>query len=125
VHEGAGNGSAPNDATPRKPGAGRHRRELHPRHVRGNAHVPLGRVLATPGALRALADARASAADLLARHAAGDWGDGGAEDWAANDRARRSAGRLLSAYRLLTGAWLWIITEADRRATTVLTPAEY
>jgi hypothetical protein len=87
--------------------------------------VPLGRVVATPGALRAIADARANAADYLARHMAGDWGELDAEDWAANDRALVDGKRLLSAYRLRTGDRIWIITEADRSVTTLLQPAEY
>jgi hypothetical protein len=34
----------------------------------------LGRIVATPGALRALEHANQSAAIFLARHVAGDWG---------------------------------------------------
>jgi hypothetical protein len=34
-------------------------------------------------------------------------------------------GRLLSAYRTALGVRLWIITEADRPATTILLPEEY
>ena len=88
-------------------------------------YVPLGRVLATPGALRTLATAKADGAAYLARHAAGDWGDVDAEDWAANDRAFVAGERLLSAYRLPDGERLWIITEADRSASTLLRPDEY
>ncbi len=92
---------------------------------RRRAYVPLGRVLATPGALRALALAGASGADYLARHAAGDWGDVDAHDRAANDRALLADERLLSAYVLPNGERLWIITEADRSTSTLLTPDEY
>ena len=88
-------------------------------------YVPLGRVLATPGALRTLATARVDGTAYLARHAAGDWGDVDAEDWAANDRALGAGERLLSAYRLPDGERLWIITEADRSASTLLRPDEY
>lgn len=88
-------------------------------------YVPLGRVLATPGALRALALACADGAVYLARHASGDWGDVDPEDWAANDRALHADERLLSAYRLPNGERLWIITEADRSASTLLLPEEY
>ena len=100
-------------------------RELHPRQSRLTPLVPLGRVVAMPGALRALADARVNPAELLARHAAGDWGDVDAEDWAANDRALRTGERLLSAYQLPGGERLWIITEADRSSTCALLPGEY
>jgi hypothetical protein len=85
--------------------------------ARRAVYVPLGRVLATPGALRALAVARVDGAAYLARHASGDWGDVDAEDWAANDRALLTDERLLSAYVLPNGIRLWIITEADRSAS--------
>ena len=66
-----------------------------------------------------------SLAGLIARHAQGDWGEVGEEDWAANDLALTDGGRLLSAYGLIDGTRIWIITEADRRATTALLPEEY
>ena len=47
------------------------------------------------------------------------------EDRAANDADLEAGGRLLSAYRLTTRVKLWIITEADRSATTILLPEEY
>jgi hypothetical protein len=59
------------------------------------------------------------------RHSSGDWGDVGLEDWNANDEALALGARLLSAYQLETQGRLWIITEADRSATTILLPAEY
>ncbi len=37
----------------------------------------------------------------------------------------RDGYRVLSAYRFTTGERLWIITERDRRLTTVLLPEEY
>jgi hypothetical protein len=83
---------------------------------------PLGRMVATPGALEALDPAQLLA--IIRRHAAGDWGDLDAEDCAANAAALRHGTRLLSAYALL-GARVWVITEADRSATTVLLPEEY
>ena len=60
---------------------------------------------------------------LLARHRAGDWGDLGAADTRANDEALAEGGRLLSAYQ--TAGKVWVITEWDRSATTVLLPADY
>ena len=85
----------------------------------------LGRMLATPGALDALAAAEASAATYLGRHVRGDWGDLDDEDRQANVLALRCGERLLSAYRLPTGERVWIITEWDRSATTVLLPSDY
>jgi hypothetical protein len=87
------------------------------------AKFNLGQLLATPGVLEA-----AGAEDLRAylnRHAAGDWGDVGTSDARANDRALIERTRLLSAYRLRNGTRIWIITESDRAATTILLPDEY
>jgi hypothetical protein len=39
------------------------------------APLPLGRVVATPGALNLLLGAGGHPFDYLARHATGDWGD--------------------------------------------------
>ena len=86
----------------------------------------MGRLLATPGALKALDEANTPADEYLERHGSADWGEALCEeDRKANDRALEGGGRLLSAYRLPTGKKLWIITEADRSASTVLTPEEY
>ena len=87
--------------------------------------VVLGRTLATPGALRALEEAGQTPDEFLARHEAGDWGEVSPEDWAENDLSVREGFRLLSAYTLKTGVTIWIITEADRSATTILLPEEY
>lgn len=86
---------------------------------------PLGRVLATPGAIETCTRASVEPQGLLDRHVRGDWGDMDPEDLAANDHALRYGGRLFSAYSLPTRDRLWIITEADRSATTLLLPMEY
>ena len=90
------------------------------------ARFPLGHVVATPGALEAV---RANGVDVLAlvcRHVSGDWGAVCESDALANDLALDPAcpTRLLSAYETKAGR-LWVITEADRSATTVLLPSEY
>ncbi len=86
---------------------------------------PLGRIVATPGALAALEEAGDTPASLLDRHAAGDWGDVGPEDWRENEFSLERGFRLLSAYTLSSGTKIWIITEADRSVTTLLLPADY
>lgn len=49
-----------------------------------------------------------------------------AADKRANDRALIDDSRLFSAYMLRGGRTrIWIITEADKAATTVLLPSEY
>lgn len=90
----------------------------------------LGKSLATPGALEALAVAGQTTGDLLARHRAGDWGDVDAGDAALNDAALTDGGRILSAYTLRGGIKVWVITEAAddgglRQTTTLILPEEY
>jgi hypothetical protein len=85
----------------------------------------LGQVVATPGALRALERAGESPFAYLERHVTGDWGDLVEEDQRENELALKSGFRLLSAYRLGDETKIWIITEHDRSATTLLLPSEY
>ena len=80
----------------------------------------LGRLVATRGAL-ALG---INFAPYLNQHQQGHWGDVGQEDWQENDRSVQAGFRILSAYETGNGR-IWIITEADRSATTVLLPEEY
>ena len=61
----------------------------------------------------------------LNRHAEGDWGDLDEEDKLANDSALESGGRLFSSYKFSDKEKLWVITEADRSATTILLPEDY
>jgi len=87
--------------------------------------VPLGRLLATPGALAALEEACQHPSEFIGRHRQGDWGEVGEEDWNLNDQSVMDGSRLLSAYLTRKGVRLWVITEADRSATTILLPDEY
>lgn len=85
---------------------------------------PLGRVVITPGASEALKADGAALMTILVRHRTGDWGDLDDEDKHANNVALSRGTRLLSAYHV-KGTEVWIITEADRSATTILLPEEY
>lgn len=99
----------------------------------------LGQLVATPGALELLDQTGFSAFALVSRHVHGDWGDSCDEDKATNEAAVRQRMRVMSVYRLVDAEallqtpqdkWsnlptLWIITEADRSATTLLLPSEY
>ena len=89
------------------------------------AKFPFGKLVATPGALDALERTGQSPLEFLSRHASGDWGEVCEADKKENDFSVRNGFRLLSAYRLRDGTKLWIITEADRSATTILLPEEY
>jgi hypothetical protein len=85
----------------------------------------LGQVVATPGALEALEDAHQDPAAFLGRHVSGDWGEVPPEDAQENELSVKQGFRILSAYTLSTGVKIWIISEADRSATTLLLPDEY
>ena len=66
----------------------------------------------------------------LMRHEEGDWGEVGEEDHESNELALVIGRRLFSVYdcsssHSLHGDRIYIITEADRSATTVLWPSEY
>jgi hypothetical protein len=86
---------------------------------------PLGRVVATPGALEALGDADQSPFEFLERHQTGDWGELCEEDKRENEFSVRNGFRILSAYRTRNDVKIWVITEADRSVTTLLHPHEY
>ena len=88
------------------------------------APLPLGRVLATPGALEVLGKGGGCPFDILARHAAGDWGDLCAFDRRQNEIALRAGFRVFSSYATPVGK-VWVITEADRSVTTIVLPEEY
>ena len=82
-----------------------------------------GQIVATPGAL-GLAEKGINLLAYLQRHLNGDWGDLCEEDKEENEFSLKNDFRLLSAYTTPWGK-LWILTEADRSATTFLLPEEY
>jgi hypothetical protein len=86
----------------------------------------LGHLVFTGGAMGLISRTGTTASSLLGRHSFGDWGAVCESDKRVNDRAVTEGARILSAYEL--GArreMLWVITEADRSATTFLLPEEY
>ena len=90
-------------------------------HPSTGAKFPLGRTVATRGALAEL-----TAEDIRCR---GDCGDLGAGNKGLNDQARNRAlttqDRIVSAYHSAAGVKFHIITEWDRSMTTVLLAHEY
>jgi hypothetical protein len=84
-----------------------------------------GSVYITPGAQEQFTASGDDPLAFLIRHLAGDWGEVNAEDWQANEFSLVHGYRLLSSYTLSTGVKFWVITEADRSATTFLLPSEY
>ena len=85
---------------------------------------PLGRVVATPGALELMDRMTANGFHLLQRHQTGDWGNVPPDDAIENDFSVVYGNRILSSYPLGEEN-IWIITEADRSSTTLLLPEEY
>ena len=96
-------------------------------HTRPNigARFALGQTFITPGAQEALDMAGETAIQFLRRHMSADWGEVSEDDARENELALREGFRLLSSYRTAKGQKIWIITEADRSATTILLPSEY
>jgi len=99
-----------------------------PSNQNPNRKFDLGRVVITPGAMAALAEARQHPAVYLVRHERGDWGDLSAADKALNDTwvihdNQIRMNRILSAYHTAHGAKIWIITDCG--VTTILMPEEY
>jgi len=84
----------------------------------------LGQTLTTPGAIVVMQGMGITPNSILSRHQCGDWGDMDPDDKSANDSALNTETRIFSAYKFDT-VLLWIITEADRSATTILLPEEY
>jgi hypothetical protein len=99
----------------------------NPLPLPNTAKFPLGRIVSTPGALDTCTPEYLR--ECLLRHIQGDWGVVSAEDAAENDLSLKQGFRLLSAYPIDPAdpdkGNLWIITEADRGATTFLLPSEY
>ena len=84
-----------------------------------------GRLVATPGALEVFQRSGESPLDFLERHLSGDWGDVDEHDRLENELSLGRGLRLMSVYSLRDGTKIWVITEADRSATTFLLPADY
>src|SRR5579862_1254067 len=107
-----------------KPAAGK---AIRGRDTKGETtmaiHLQIGKTVITPGALKTLDLSEIPRA--LAQHGRGDWGDVPEEHWKENDLAVAQGFRVLSSYHDYFGNEFWIITEADRSATTIMLPKEY
>ena len=83
----------------------------------------LGEIVIRPGAALLLENTRTNPASLFLRHVTGDWGDVSNDQRRANEEAIREGGRILSAYGQ-GNLRVYVITEADRSATTIRTEHE-
>ena len=91
----------------------------------GTPLLPLGQVLATPGALVLLRSLQLTPLRFVLRHMGGDWGDICEKDRHTNAEAQVHGARVISVYMVGPTQRLWIVTEADRSSTTLLLPEEY
>jgi hypothetical protein len=86
---------------------------------------PLGHLFITPGAAGALEEAGQSPREFVGRHARLEQGALSDEDHRENLFSVDKPLRIFSAFRTERGVKVWVITEADRSATTILLPDEY
>lgn len=85
----------------------------------------LGECVITPRARDVLESIDVDTSDLLRRHHTGDWADMNQHDQAANRAALNNNARVFSMYKLADHIRVYVITEGDRSATTILLPSEY
>ena len=82
--------------------------------------LQLGKVVITEAASTALERTATEDVLLLARHLHGDWGEVPEQDALQNKLALLLGLRVLSRYAIADGVGIWIVTEADRKTTTIM-----
>ncbi|HKC62040.1 MAG TPA: hypothetical protein VKB86_00275 [Pyrinomonadaceae bacterium] len=86
---------------------------------------PLGQLVATPGALEAIEEAGQSPREFIRKHAQLEQGELSDADQQENLFSVDKHLRIFSSFKTKKDCKLWVITEADRSATTILLPEEY
>jgi hypothetical protein len=86
---------------------------------------PLGHLYLTPGAIEVLEDAEQTAQEFISKHARLEQGELCDEDHRENLFSVDKPLRIFSAFKTANGVKIWVISEADRSATTILLPSEY
>ena len=93
-----------------------------------NPKFSLGRIVATPAALKILQDKLLSPATFLAKHQSGDYGQLCEEDKQLNEEAisndPNKQQRVFSSYKIGKDT-LYVITEHNREITTLLLSSDY
>ncbi|MDI1232399.1 MAG: hypothetical protein PSV18_14995 [Methylobacter sp.] len=86
----------------------------------------LGKITMTPSAISIIASYKVAIGDLLDRHEKGDYGEISEQDWHENTLALlpESVERIMSVYNIGTEK-LWVITDPDRKVTTLLTEDDF
>ena len=88
----------------------------------------LGKVVATAGVHNMKEENMEFAkfvSESFMRYMTGDWGDTCEEGARQNDESIENGERILAVYKFNDEITIWIITEWDRSATTILFPDEY
>lgn len=89
---------------------------------------PLGETVVTMGVNDRMGNDQAFSwfvFEALRRYLQEDWGDTCPEDAKQNDYAVVHGEQILAVYKFDEETTIWIITEWDRSATTILFPHEY
>ena len=86
----------------------------------------LGQITMTPSAISIIASFKVAIGELLDRHERGDYGEVTEIDWRENTLALlpESVERVMSVYSV-GNQKLWVITDPDRKVTTLLTEADF
>lgn len=87
--------------------------------------IIIGQIVDTPSVLCVLIETEQNLYELLLRIMTGDWGDLDEEDKKENDMSLERGIWIFSAYKLESGVKIWVITEWDRSAATILLPSVY
>lgn len=91
----------------------------------------LGKTVITPGTIETLANSNQLPDIFLRQHQLGQWGELCEEDTKLNNEAIAHEGdmdkqmRVMSVYKTSKNETIWVITEWDKSATTILLPSEY
>lgn len=88
----------------------------------------LGRLVTTAGVHLAMEENpafKAFVSQSFTRYYMCDWGDTCEENAKLNDDSVDNGERILAVYKFNDSMTIWIITEWDRSATTILFPEEY
>ena len=92
------------------------------------AKFELGKIVVTAGVAERMDSDflfKTFVAYSIERHRRGIWGELCKEDIRANEEALKDGLRLMSVYKDVDVPDIWIITESNRKITTVLFPEEY
>lgn len=85
----------------------------------------LGKILITAGCKAHMDSINEQPVKYLLRHMNCEWGDLGLQDKQSNEQATNRPIRILSRYTLSDWSNIYVITEADRSATTIMLCSEY